>query len=185
VPNLSTEPKTVLDLGSNIGLTMAHYRHLWPSCIIHGYEIDEENIYMSSVNAPYERVHHNAITNMKHAAYRPEGSPQAYKVNYHFVIIVGEKRVEGRTLDQAINAMNTDDGCVDFVKMDIEGEEYLTLENDGAWPERINNLLVECHGIDEDDTKSKTELIKKKLERKGFEVIKHEPHWSSLFAWRT
>jgi len=184
LPKLKKEPDSVLDLGSNIGLTMAHYRYLWPAAKIQGYEIDPENIYLSKLNAYGEIVNRRAVTTIKYPAYKAKGSPQAYKAENHFLLRGEFERIIGVTLDQALNGMNTRDGCVDFVKMDIEGEEYKTLQSHGAWSNRIRNLLVECHGEDEDDTEEKTEEIEGFLEEQGFQVEKHEPHWSALYAWK-
>lgn len=178
-------PNSVLDLGSNIGLTMAHYRYLWPSAQIVGYEIDDDNIALSYANTRGMKVHKAAITNFTSVAYKKEGSDQAYKIKYAFVLLDRDLvSVPTRTLDEALNSMQTRDGIVDFVKMDIEGQELPVLTGPGAWPHRIRNLLVECHGINDDDTERNTEIIKRALIYKGFNVKRHEPHWSALFAWK-
>ena len=185
VPELPIEPRTVLDLGSNIGLTMMHYQSIWPAAHIYGYEMDSENHWVSQFNYRGDMTYNEAIwTYNGHVPYiKGRDSEQCYKITYRSTHPV-DGSAKAVTLDTALNRINTADGVVDFVKMDIEGAEFSVLASPGTWHHRIRFLLVEVHGIVDSDTPRNVEIVKNILGHKGFTVERHSPHWSALLAWR-
>ena len=52
VPPEEIRPATVLDLGCNIGLTVAHFEVLWPNAEIIGVDLDSENCVVARRNLP-------------------------------------------------------------------------------------------------------------------------------------
>ena len=44
------EDCTIVDLGSNIGLTVAHYKNKFPSSKVIGYEMDKDNFNLAKIN---------------------------------------------------------------------------------------------------------------------------------------
>lgn len=182
VPPLDVIPQTVLDLGSNIGLTVTHYAHMWPTAIIVGYEMDKDNCEIAQTNTYRPIINCAVAPHRRVYSYDTSVSEQAYSISTK---IEGEPYIiPAVTLDDAINQVSDELGMVDFVKMDIEGAERDILSTDGAWSHRIRNLLVECHGKDEDDTEYNTKYVEFMLTIRGFNVKKHLPHWSALFAWK-
>src|SRR6187549_3889801 len=62
VPPHIIEPQNILDLGSNIGMTVAHYEMLWPKAEIFGLEMDRENVALSYKNTLHSVIGHGAVS---------------------------------------------------------------------------------------------------------------------------
>lgn len=186
VIDLDPEPKTVLDLGSNIGLTALHYRRIWPKAQIVGLEMDSDNFNVAVENLQDEDVLliNYAVSDSSGRIYydKKRDSQQCYRISK----VQTKKSIQGysMSLDMALDYLNIG-GVVDFVKMDIEGTELDIISGSGAWGSRIRNLLVEVHGKTDEETPKNVKKIKKMLEDKEFNVKRHKIHWSALHAWKT
>jgi FkbM family methyltransferase len=139
-----TEIRTILDLGSNIGLTIAHMAVVFPEARILGIELDEENYLLCQRNIepfkPRCTVIHGAVW------------PLAGEVTYAGTESCGfsvTKGAEGSRTAQAYPMSRLIDMMdvpkVDYVKMDIEGAEADILEDAEQWLSRICCLKVEIH----------------------------------------
>lgn len=162
-------PKTVLDLGANIGATAAHYRFLWPDAEIVAVEPEPGNVSVLRANSD-ARVIEAAVAGFSgNALLTTEQNSQAYCLAPH-----GDLSVRCVTLTELIN--DELNGHVDFVKMDVEGAEYGIIE-DGTWAPLVSYLLVELHGFSVSDTCAKLEAL-------GFQAEPHPPHPNAIWAWR-
>lgn len=174
------EPLTVLDLGCNIGLTVADYANRWPSARIVGVELDEDNAAIARVNT--QRLYGVDILRFAIAGengkrrYRKHGVDEwAYRL---------EPTEEGELVDaismESAIIFVTGSGAapVDLVKMDIEGGEAEVLNSPGGWPLRVRHLLVEVH-----EPYTVAEAIAT-LVRRGFQARPHQWHPSAVWAWR-
>jgi FkbM family methyltransferase len=182
VLELEEEPKYVLDLGSNIGLTIAHYRHLWPDAKILGFEMDSENCWMANKNAEDSNAsvwNYAVSTNLGYVSYsKTPGRQQCYRIGRE---TDNSWKAVSVHMDHAVNSAGNGNP-VDFVKMDIEGAEFDIIKQGGAWTNKVRNLLVEVHGLNEKNTHNNVKRVKKMLEEKDFIVKRHEIHWSALHA---
>lgn len=177
--SLDYEPMSVLDLGCNIGLTVAHYAAMWPSARIVGVDLDDGNLRVARINTqrlagidllrfavaggPGKRRYRR--DNVEEWAYRVEPTQEG-------------ELVDATTLDSlATFITGSAADAVDFVKMDIEGAEAEVLKSAGGWPLRVRHLLVECH------TPYTVEEAIADLERRGFEARPHKAHPSAVWAW--
>ena len=145
-PEDSRSVRTILDLGSNIGLTIAHYAALFPEAEILGVELDSGNYELCRKNiAPYGKrcqvlnaaVWHTA-SEVSYGGARESG----------YAVITGEGQavkntVSALTVDSLIDKLGA--GEVDFVKMDIEGAEKEVLGNAASWIGRVRSIKVEVH----------------------------------------
>ncbi len=138
--------ESILDLGSNIGLTMVHYAALFPEARILGAELDAGNYWVCKKNIePFgERCR------VTHAAVWHEPGEVAYagtrESGYAIVTKTGaaaKDRVRTITMEALIEKLGVP--IVDFVKMDIEGAEREVLRNAGPWIDRVRCLKVEVH----------------------------------------
>lgn len=188
-------PATVLDLGANIGLTSAHYQALWPEADIVAVEMDEESAKLIERNAPGVRVKQYAVSGEGGwGTYNPGARAEAYA----FERRVGEdpenatgQYVMSHTLRQVILRSFVHDGQaedyrpVEFVKMDIEGEEWAIFEH-GDWAPLVAHLLVELHpaGGRPDDSDALVFEAIDRLAALGYCAERHQPHPRAVFACR-
>ena len=137
---------TILDLGSNIGLTMAHYAALYPRARILGVELDGANCELCRKNIELfgdrSKVMHAAVWHepgeIRYGGARESG----------YAIVTGE----GKGIKSTVRAVSVeslidelDVPVVDFMKVDIEGAEKEVLRNAEAWIHRVRCLKVEVH----------------------------------------
>lgn len=138
--------RTILDLGSNIGLTMAHLAVLYPQARILGVELDRENWEMACWNVACFGERCRVI----HAAVWWEPGEVLYGGQWEsgYRVVSGEwgqpkGKVRSVTVDELIDLLGVP--VVDYVKMDIEGAETELLPRRQAWLQRVRCLKVELH----------------------------------------
>lgn len=135
-------PRTILDLGSNIGLTVAHYAALYPAARIVAVELDEENARACGRNlAPWG----DRCSLVRGAAWSENGevayagpSTQARRIDP-----AGLLRSPAYDMPTLLDMVGG--SVVDFVKMDIEGAEQELFRRPQAWIGRVRCLKVEVH----------------------------------------
>lgn len=167
-------PQTVLDLGANIGVTGAHFQHLWPDALVWMVEPNPDNLWLACRNAPRGIPLGVAVgAETGWGFLQEEGhSPDAYSLG-----------AEGRdvyvlALDRLVEIVGGFGG-VDFCKMDIEGTEWDVLDQlDG-----IKCLLVEFH----DEPRDYPDILQRgmaALSSRGWHVRHHLPHPAAVYACR-
>ena len=167
-------PTSIVDLGANIGLTMADYAEVYPDARIVGVELDPGNAVLATRNTasyPNCRVVQAAVWSENGSiSYDPSGEEWSYTVG------PGSASAESLTIDALLKRMDLD--RVDVLKMDIEGAEQQVLQAGGDWPERVGMIKVEIHrGYALDEAQSD-------LRQLGFSVEIDSRHWSALIARR-
>jgi FkbM family methyltransferase len=173
VPAEEIRPATVLDLGCNIGLTVAHYEQLWPEAEIIGVDLDAENCVVARRNCVRARILNVAVAATSGTQTYSGAEAWSFRLDPS-----GDRAVEARTLDELAGLFGSG---VDFVKMDIEGAEWEVVTAPGKWPERVGSLLIEIHG-NEGRRQAGIDEMTGYLEDKGFTCRKHEAHWSAVWA---
>jgi FkbM family methyltransferase len=173
VPPEEIRPATVLDLGSNIGLTVAHYEVLWPNADIIGVELDPDNCAVARRNCRRTRILNAAVSATSGRQTYSGEEAWAFRLDPS-----GDRAVEARTLDELTDLLGA---SADFVKMDIEGSEWDVVKAPGDWPERVGSLLIEIHG-NEGRRQAGMDEMMGYLRDKGFTCRKHETHWSAVWA---
>lgn len=169
--NLGTSP-IILDLGSNVGYTMLHYKYLYPNAQIFGVEMDYDNFSIASENIKFYQ--NCRIIN---AAVWTEDTIVNYNgknnESFHISSFEEGKQVKALSINSIFNEFNIKD--VDLVKMDIEGAEEEIFNKPLDWLKNIKYLLLEVHNQNVD-------FYFKKLEKEGFRCRLHSKHWSSIWA---
>jgi FkbM family methyltransferase len=168
--------RTILDLGSNIGLTVAHYAVLFPKSRILGIELDKDNHEVCLRNIePFRsrcRVIHGGV-------WIAEGFiGYSGDTNWGFSITeqpTGERTVQTYTMMQLLDSLA--EPVVDFVKMDVEGTEAKLLDGAEAWLAHIRCLKVEIH---EPYT---VEQCLSRLEGQGMSCSRDVRHRACVIAW--
>lgn len=127
-------PKTVLDLGANIGLTAAYYAEMWRDASIWMIEPHPGSLALAGVNAPRCNGLLCAVA-PERGIYHLDG--EARTASAYRLGPCGPD-VEAYSIHELIDKLG---GYVDFVKMDIEGMEWRILEE----PFSASHLMVEFH----------------------------------------
>src|SRR5580765_498568 len=113
VPPEEIRPATVLDLGCNIGLTVAHFEALWPDAEIIGVDLSAENCVVARTNCRRSRILNFAVAATSGTQTYSGEEAWSFRLDPS-----GDRAVEVRTLDELTDLF---DGNADFVKMDIAG----------------------------------------------------------------
>lgn len=178
---IKSEAPIILDLGCNIGLTVVDFKSVYPKSHIYAYEMDKENYLLALKNCLSL-----SDCNINNLAIWFESISIQYnkKVNVDaYAITLNESNSEALgsadtiTLGQIIeqNELNR----IDYVKMDIEGAEKEIFMNNLDWLGIVREIKIEVHyGADVMD------YIWKRLEGKGFMVIKDTKHWSTIIGYK-
>jgi FkbM family methyltransferase len=145
------ELRTILDLGANIGATVADLAAAHPDARVVGVEPDAANVAIARRNV--ERWHDRASivqgavwTEDGEIAYGGDRGEWAYRV-----LPAMDERTEAAAIATVpAFSMNTlidmlaPGGDVDYVKMDVEGAERFLLDS-AEWAGRVRCLQVEVH----------------------------------------
>ena len=171
-------PRTIWDLGANIGLTMAHFAALFPDSRIVGVELDADNAALCRENlTPWAdrcRLLVGAVwTDDGEVTYRRErGREQGFRV------IDGGGDVSARSL--TLNSLLEDQpwARIDYVKMDIEGAEREVLRSAVEWAQHVESIKVEVH------EPYSVQECERDLRALGFETLRDERHWAAVIGVR-
>ena len=147
-PPLSRAPRIILDLGANIGLTIAHFATLYPDATILGAELDPANAKLAEVNI---RPWADRCDVVAAAVWTEDGTVpylhQHGREVSHAIAPIAEANATANAIslaslvDRAIGGT----GEVDYVKMDIEGAEVDVLRDGWEWAKRVRAIKVEVH----------------------------------------
>tara|TARA_R110002096_G_C14653248_1_gene726627 strand:- start:5948 stop:6763 length:816 start_codon:yes stop_codon:yes gene_type:complete len=181
-----TNSPIILDLGSNIGLTIAHMKHIYPNAQIIGYEMNRENFLLAKRNTKfYDKViiYNKAVwTEDTTVIYKNSLGYDAYAIinNEDTQDIKQEiERVQSISIASIIKNHKLE--IIDYLKMDIEGaEEAILLAEDLSWMNKVRAMNIEMHLDDIKEIDRYINIIK----NKGFNAWKDDKHWSSIFAVR-
>lgn len=140
------EPRTVLDLGANIGLTSVWLARTYGCDRVVGVEPDPENVALARRNLAQNGVRGEIIE----AAVGPSNGTAPFARSSHSNL-GSLVLLQGPTVDVAVRdpqslLAEAGLGTVDLCKLDIEGGEGpLLLEGDGAWLSAVRSLIAELH----------------------------------------
>jgi FkbM family methyltransferase len=173
---VAPEPRFVLDLGANIGLTTAHFATLYPRAEIVGVELDGANARLARANVePWSdrcRIVQGAVW--------PTDGTVRYRLSAgaEYSAAVGPEGSEVRAVSIG-TLIEGHDGAVEYLKMDIEGAERDVLRAATAWADRVRCLKVEVHGPDYTTAECVSDLA-----ALGFTTSVARDHFGAVLAWR-
>jgi FkbM family methyltransferase len=183
-PDSIGRPRLIVDVGANVGLTMAHFAHLFPRARVVGVEMDSANAALCRANvAPWSRrcsvVEAAVFARNGRAPYRKlPGNEWGYRLGD---VGPGEGElvwVRTLTLDALLDSVPST-RQVDFMKVDVEGAERDLFQVGGNWINRVTCLTVETH-----EPYSPQECAAD-LARLGYEAAADDRHWGqSVIAFR-
>jgi FkbM family methyltransferase len=137
---------TIVDLGSNIGISLRYWKTLWPTARLVAVEPDPDNIEMLRRNA--------ALGGLDPVIVAACASGRAGEVGldrsggYWGVRMTRGSpetvRVPAMTVPEILLEAGID-GDVDLLKCDIEGAESEVFSDCASWIGRVRNLIIETH----------------------------------------
>lgn len=170
------EPKRILDLGCNIGATMASYHHYFPNAEIIGYEIDPDNVKMARMNTQHFNgsVYEAAVCEYSRCGLDIPYDKPHLGWNACRVQSCGDHSAKGLCLS-CISQL----GPFDLIKIDIEGMEGDVIPDipQSLLAEKAM-IIVECH-----PPWSHTEIIQQ-LTKHDLFTTRHARHDNAVVAWR-
>lgn len=143
--DIGFEPRTILDVGSHVGCSVAYFAARWPQAQILAVEPIRENLSLLHANVgdiPGVRILESALWGESGILcfHNPEGRTDSYMAQ------VANETTDGvQAVTMAQLLLQTPEDHFDLVKLDIEGAERELFINNSAWIERIGCLLVELH----------------------------------------
>lgn len=171
--------RRVWDLGSNIGLTIAHYAQLFPRASISGVELDERTAAVARSNIRSFGARCAVFTG---AVWHEDGTVEyLIETGSEYAARVTEPRSDRKHRRAPCYSLNTllrQDTWVDFMKMDIEGAEQAVLKKNTEWAERVGCLKVEVH------SPYTVEECEADLRRLGFWTDVDRRHWAAVTGIR-
>jgi FkbM family methyltransferase len=168
---------TIVDLGSNVGYTVAHLAYRHPTARVIGVEMDAANFALARANTAAfgDRVH------LVHAAVWTHDGEIAYGGDADDAFAVsgaaGPRRAPARRLDSLLDELGID--RVDYLKMDIEGAEAAILGEPAPWLDRVRAMKIEVH------PPATLASLRAALEPAGFRCTRDTKHPDCLIALRT
>jgi FkbM family methyltransferase len=185
-PRTLHNPRVILDLGSNVGYTVAHLAVLYPSARVVGVELDSENYALALCNIQPWR---DRVTLINAAIWSSNGyvdfsghGQDAYRVLSPEDGGAGQGAppVRKQAKSVTVATLMRDLGLprIDYVKMDIEGAEAeLVLRADGAWMDKVDAMKIELHNLDYRD-------FDRALSARGFRCYQDAREWTCIVAVR-
>lgn len=172
---------TILDLGSNIGLTIVHFKNVYPNSRVIGYEMDSSNYNIAKINcAEYSDVtlYNEAVwIHNETISYRSNINPDSFSINSSNNNSVESTTVKAVRLMDIIEKNAVEN--IDYLKMDIEGAEMnIFQEKDLTWMRHVNAMNIEVHHEDQMKLQEYIDILKDN----GFEAWKDDRHWSAVIA---
>jgi FkbM family methyltransferase len=180
VEPVKARPRTIFDLGANIGLTMAHYAVLYPEAQILGVELDAGNFAMCQQNtAPYR----DRCTALCGAVWKEDGEVSyGRRQGFEWGFAVGSAQEDEQVTAPAFSMDSLFERCgwstVDFVKMDIEGAERDVLRDAERWAPKVASIGVEVHAP------YTVEECEHDLQQLGFKTARLSSHGAGVFGER-
>ena len=143
--------RLIVDLGTNIGLTMADLAVRFPQARLVGIELDADNVLLARANvAPWhdrcEVVHGAVWTIDTEAFYAPlSGHTAGHRIGGTGPDPpAGTVSVPAFSLDTLLERHAQGDR-VDYLKMDVEGAERALLRESADWTHRVACMNVKVH----------------------------------------
>jgi FkbM family methyltransferase len=171
------DPRTIWDLGANIGLTMAHFACRFPDARLLGVELDEANVALARRNVAAWADRCEVI----HAAVWPGDGEVHYRgwpggtSNYQVTGVAEGTPVRAVSLATLMRAHG---GPVDYLKVDVEGAERELLRNGAGWSDEVRCVKVELHGdYSVDDCQADLRCL-------GYQTRPDAKHWACVVGLR-
>jgi FkbM family methyltransferase len=187
---LNNNKPIILDLGTNIGLTILDFKDRYPSSNIIGCEMDIDNYKLAVRNC--SKCANVEILNK--AIWYEDGIVKYYKGTQSdaysnadaYSIIGNQNLIKASSLVVSVSSISINSlvkiyslDHIDYIKMDIEGAELEVLMINNEWLQLVKQIKIEYHHDGNDAEKIGGILI-----LKGFTLLQDTHHTSTLIAYK-
>jgi FkbM family methyltransferase len=177
------QARAILDLGSHIGLTIAHLAHRYPQARVVGVETDPESAALCRRNIA---AFGSRCEIVEGAVWTSDGEAISYRRQRGELgsrVVQADGATDAEPAVARSVSINTLVGqlgprAIDYVKMDIEGAEERVLRERTEWAERVRSIKVEVH------PPYSVEDCRRDLARLGFRASADSRHWASATGIR-
>jgi FkbM family methyltransferase len=172
----------ILDLGSNIGLSIVDYKLQYPGARIIGFELDKQNAAFAKENTALfgndVTIVNKGIWYKKEKMHYSGNAADAYKLEELKASDNNDQFVETITISDVVQEYSL--RSIDFIKMDIEGAELGIFQNDKLdWLQITKQIKIEVHY-----DKEMLQYFIDKLKEHGFIALPDTHHWSTVIGYR-
>ncbi len=187
----SSARPVIIDCGSNIGLTVLYFKHLYPDASIVAFEPQPDAFAALKANVESNNLSSVRLVN---AAVVGNGEPEV--TVYSDPSVPGDMKATAvkRIADLGhqplkevrVRAVRLSDYLpehVDMLKLDVEGAELEVLEEAAPGLSRVDQMFVECH-CDPGTRDTRISSIAGLLESRGFSCLIRSPMSPPLYRHR-
>jgi FkbM family methyltransferase len=162
----------ILDCGSNIGVSIFYFKHLYPEARIVGFEPDarvfsylQANVVTNALEGV--RLVHAALSSKEGVTDFFSDGKYAAGLSEHLVSGGARDWIRSKVSSARLRDYLTDP--VDLLKMNIEGAEYEVLKDSEDRLQQINEMIIEYHHLP--GLPRTLHSILEILDRQGFEYL--------------
>jgi methyltransferase, FkbM family len=170
------QPRTIIDLGANVGLASLFFISEFPSCKIYAVEPVQDNVDVLKKNLAKQVIDKQVIIIEAAVSdndnYMSLNAP-ALKYNFKLSDIANDTDIKIKVLSMDSLFKNYSHEEIDLLKIDIEGEEEKIFFSNTGWLTRVKEIIVEVH------SEKANEICRNALENK-FNLEKRS---STIFYW--
>lgn len=159
--HLGNNYKTIVDLGSHIGLSSIYFSTQYPNARIVCVEASDKNFQLLSNNV---RQFQN-INPIHAAAYPSDGTVVFENSNLSYNSKLSDIGTEIRALSMPTLMEEHNITKIDLMKIDIEGAETMLLSENCEWLNNVDNIIIEIHD------EYSIDHLKSDLHKYGFKVF--------------
>jgi FkbM family methyltransferase len=162
----------ILDCGSNIGVSILYYKHLYPKARVVGFEPDPRVVPYLERNMERNRL--EGIRLVHAALSSNEGLVEFFSDGKYGSGLAEQVAAGGgpgwmRSKVSSVRLRNYLNEPVDFLKMNIEGAEYEVLKDSEEMLDRVKEMVIEYHHLP--GLPRTLHKILEILDRQGFEYL--------------
>lgn len=162
------QPRAIVDLGANIGLTSLYYEAKYPGVSIVAVEADPQNAALARRNLALLSAQ---VVEAAIAAHPGKISfKSSASSNLGHIDTTGDLDVVAVTMDEVLDLLSG--GRADLVKIDIEGGEEGLFSANCSWLDRVDAIIIEMHPPTVD-----VERIIRTVESAGLEYVPAGSVW--------
>jgi len=142
--------RRIVDLGSNVGLSIRYWQRFWPDAAIVAVEPDPGNLEVCRANiAAGPKPENVVVVQACVGAYQRFVSLDRSGAEWTFRMTdtpgPNSERIPVLTVGDVIAKLPASDAPIDLLKMDIEGAEQEVWGGDMTWAANVRNMIVEIH----------------------------------------